>query len=58
MSDTEWTDITSFVTLAGTVKRLESTGRVGDFSETRVLLVEETTQGNETVLRPLARFRE
>lgn len=58
MSEAEWTDITSFVTLSGTVKRLESTGRVGDFTETRVLLVEETSEGNDTVLRPLARFRE
>jgi len=58
MSESEWTEISALVTLSGTVKRIESTGRVGDFTETRVLLAEEVTEGDKTVLRPLARFRE
>lgn len=57
LSDSDWTAISSFVTLAGTVKRIESTGRIGDFRETRVILAEEVTEGRDTVLTPLARFR-
>ncbi len=58
MSDTEWEEISAFVTVAGTVKRIESRGKVGDFTETRVILAEEVTENNRTTLRPLARFRE
>ncbi len=57
LSDLEWSAISSFVTLSGTVKRIESTGRIGDFRETRIILAEEVTQGRETVLTPVARFR-
>ncbi len=58
MSQAEWSEITSLVTLAGTVRRIESKGKVGDRTETRVILAEETTQDGNTVLRPLVRFRE
>lgn len=58
MSDNEWDEIAAFVTVTGTVVRLESTGRVGDFTETRVILAEEVTENNGTTLRPLTRFRE
>lgn len=58
LTDAEWTSITSFVTMSGTVKRIESTGRIGDFKETRVILAEETQEGRRTVLSPLARFRQ
>ena len=57
LSDSEWTTISPFVTMSGTVKRIESTGRIGDFRETRVVLAEEVTEGRDTVLTPLARFR-
>lgn len=57
MSDAEWSEISSFTTLAETLLRIESTGRIGDFTETRVLLAEEVTEGNNTVLRPVARIR-
>lgn len=58
LSESEWSAISDLVTVAGTVKRIESIGRVGDFSERRVLIAEETTENNRTALRPLARFRE
>ncbi len=58
MSESEWTDLSTFLTLAGTVKRIESKGKVGDFTETRVALAEETTENNRTVRKVLARFRE
>lgn len=57
MSEAEWTEITSFTTLSGTVRRIESIGRIGDFTETRVLLAEEVIDGRNTTLRPLARLR-
>lgn len=57
LSSSDWSALSSFVTLAGTVKRIESTGRIGDFRETRVILAEEVKKGQETVLTPLARFR-
>ncbi len=57
LSESEWSAISSFVTLSGTVKRIESTGRIGDFRETRVVLAEERTVDGNTVLTPLARFR-
>jgi general secretion pathway protein K len=57
LSDGEWTALSSFVTLSGTVKRIESTGQIGEFRETRVILAEEITEGRNTVLTPLARFR-
>lgn len=58
ISNQEWGEFESYVTLSGTIKRIESIGRVGDFTETRVILAEETAEGNRTVLRPIARFRE
>ncbi len=58
MSESEWSELSAFVTLSGTVKRIESIGKVGDFTETRVILAEETAENNRTVRRPLARFRE
>lgn len=58
ISDSEWEAVSEFVTLAGTVRRIESTGHVGEFRETRIVLAEETTQDGKTVLKPLARFRE
>ncbi|HQZ28781.1 MAG TPA: type II secretion system protein GspK, partial [Verrucomicrobiales bacterium] len=57
ISDLEWTSISSFVTLSGTVKRIESIGRIGDFRETRVVLASEVQEGGNTVLTPVARFR-
>lgn len=58
LSDDEWTEIAALVTLSGTVKRIESVGRVGEFSETRIVLARETQEGRNTVLTPVARFRE
>lgn len=58
VSDSEWSEITSFVTLSGTVRRIESTGRIGEFTETRVILAEEITEDGKKKLVPLARFRE
>lgn len=57
MSESAWTEISSFVTFAGTVQRIESTGRVGDFTETRIILAEQVTENNKTTLHPLARLR-
>ena len=57
LSDSEWSEISAFVTLSGSMKRIESTGRIGDFKETRVVLAEEVEEGGKTTLTPLARFR-
>lgn len=57
LSDSEWSEISAFVTFSGSVKRIESTGRIGDFKETRVVLAEEVQEGGKTTLTPLARFR-
>lgn len=53
ISDSEWTDISSLVSLVEGVRRIESTGRIGEFEETRVILSREAG-GEFTVL---ARFR-
>lgn len=58
MSESDWNDISSLVTLSGTIKRIESTGRIGDFKETRVVLARESERNGSTVLTPVARFRE
>ncbi len=58
LSDDEWTEVSALVTLSGTMKRIESVGRIGDFTETRIVLAREATQGRNTVLTPVARFRE
>lgn len=58
VSDSNWEEFSEFVTVTGTVKRIESTGKVGDFTETRVILAEEVTENNKTTLRPITRFRE
>jgi hypothetical protein len=58
ISDGEWSEFSEFVTLEGTIRRIESIGKVGDFTETRVVLAEETTEDGKSILKPLARFRE
>ncbi len=58
ISNAQWSTFADLVTVAGTVRRVESIGRVGDFTERRVIIAEQTTVDNRTVLRPLARFRE
>lgn len=52
----EWTEISDLVTLVGGVSRIESTGRIGDFEETRVVLAREKADGDGYII--LARFRE
>lgn len=58
LSDSEWTEISSLVSLFGGVQRIESTGRVGDFEEKRIVLAREVEGNNETGYIVLARFRE
>lgn len=58
LSDDEWSEVSALVTLSGSIKRIESVGRIGDFTETRIVLARETTEGRNTVLTPVARFRE
>ncbi|MDF1657738.1 MAG: type II secretion system protein GspK [Verrucomicrobiales bacterium] len=53
ISDTEWGEVSSLVSLVPGVRRIESTGRIGGFHETRVILARES--GNEFTV--LARFR-
>jgi len=57
LSDREWDRVSGYVTLAGGVRRIESTGRVGDFTVTRVVLARENQAGGgETGFSPVARF--
>jgi hypothetical protein len=58
ISDSEWTEISSLVSLFGGVTRIESTGRVGDFEETRIVLAREVEGNDEVSFIVLARFRE
>lgn len=53
ISDREWAEVSSLVSLVPGIRRIESTGRIGEFEETRVLLARES--GNEFTV--LARFR-
>ncbi|MDF1825099.1 MAG: type II secretion system protein GspK [Verrucomicrobiales bacterium] len=53
ITDTEWTEISGRVSLIEGVRRIESTGRIGEFEETRVILSREA--GDEFTV--LARFR-
>ncbi|MEM9281878.1 MAG: hypothetical protein AAGA96_08635 [Verrucomicrobiota bacterium] len=53
LTDSEFTDLADLLTLDGSIVRIESTGRFGDFEETRVMLATQV----ETGLSPLARFR-
>ncbi|MDF2374921.1 MAG: type II secretion system protein GspK [Verrucomicrobiales bacterium] len=53
ISDSEWGEISSLVSLVPGIRRIESTGRIGEFRETRVILARES--GNEFTV--LARFR-
>lgn len=57
LDDTAWNEISAYATLAGTVKRIESTGTVGEFSETFVMLARETTTGDQKTRTPIAKFR-
>ncbi|MDF1859628.1 MAG: type II secretion system protein GspK [Verrucomicrobiales bacterium] len=58
ISDSEWTEISSLVSLFGGVTRIESTGRVGEFEETRIVLAREAEGNSEVSFIVLARFRE
>lgn len=57
LTDDEWTDISGFVTLVGGTRRIESTGRVGEFTATRSLLVQEITRNGGSEWIVMARFR-
>ncbi|MEX2581467.1 MAG: hypothetical protein WD342_20595 [Verrucomicrobiales bacterium] len=57
LSDDEWDAISALVTLSGSVKRIESIGRVGDFTETLVVLAREVQEDGQSTLTPVARFR-
>ncbi|MEM9016298.1 MAG: hypothetical protein AAGC68_04740 [Verrucomicrobiota bacterium] len=57
ISESEWTEISSFVSLFGGVRRIESRGRVGDFEETRIVLAQEATADSSASFYVLARFR-
>lgn len=57
LSDTEWTEISDLVSLFGGVKRIESTGRIGEFEVTKVILARES-EDDENPYTVLARFQE
>lgn len=57
LSDSEWNEIAYLLTLSGGVLRIESEGKVGDFTETRVLLVRESESNGQRTYTPVARMR-
>jgi len=58
VSSTEWNDFSALVTLSGSLRRIESIGRVGDHQVKRVLLVEVSGEGQNESATPVARLSE
>lgn len=58
LSSSEWTEVSSRVSLVGGVSRFESTGRIGDFKQKRIVLAQESGTGRNKSYVVLARFRE
>lgn len=56
LSDSEWEEISGYVSLTGGTLRIESTGRIGEFEETRVVLASEPEDDGQPYT-VLARFR-
>jgi len=58
LAEREWSEIAARVTLSGSVRRIVSVGRVGDFEERRIVLARETQSEGNTTYSVLARLRE
>jgi len=58
LSEREWSEIAAQVTLSGSVRRIVSVGRVGDFEERRIVLARESQSDGNTIYSVLARLRE
>lgn len=52
ISDSEWVDVSALVSLVPGIRRIESTGRLAEFEETRIILARESG-GQYTVLARL-----
>jgi hypothetical protein len=58
LAEREWNEIAARVTLSGSVRRIVSVGRVGDFEERRVVLARQTETDGNVVYTVIARLRE
>ncbi len=58
VSDEDWERVSSWVTLESTMRRIESTGTVGDFSFQLVVLAEISGEGRNQEVTPVARISE
>lgn len=52
-----WSEKSALITLAGTMRRIESIGQVGDY-QVRLILLSDTTQGEGELASPVARYSE
>ena len=58
LSSSEWSEVSDRVSLFGGVVRFESTGRIGEFTERRVVLAQQSGSGENKEYVILARLRE
>ncbi len=58
LSTSEWSEVSSRVSLFGGIKRFESTGRIGDFKQKRIVLAQEDGTGQDKTYFVQARFQE
>ncbi|MDF1850076.1 MAG: type II secretion system protein GspK [Verrucomicrobiales bacterium] len=58
LSDSEWSEVSSRVSLFGGIVRFESTGRIGEFDQKRIVLAQQSGTGQDKEYVILARFRE
>lgn len=58
LSDSEWDEVSERVSLFGGIVRFESTGRIGEFTQTRVVLAQQSGSGQDKEYVILARLRE
>ena len=58
ISDDDWNRVSSWVTLENTLRRIESTGTVGNYSYRLVILAEISGEGRNQEVTPVARISE
>lgn len=56
LSAQEWDEVSALVTLSGTLRRIESIGRVGDHIVRRIRLVQISGEGEDQTTTPVARM--
>ena len=57
ISEQDWTELSSIITLEGVLRRIESVGRVGDY-EVRLIVLTDVSDDEEALASPVARYTE